>query len=145
LTAYSAAANEKLEEANVDIYTRPDVYQALCDLEARGLPMEPLQKRLLDKMKIEFERNGYAHFLRLDLILIWIPHFRMHLRGEAKERFIVIKKRISELCIKFQTNLNEDKTEVLFTTGAPSAILFFFVSGLLIVVVFRFVRGYRGT
>jgi Zn-dependent oligopeptidase len=54
----------------------------------------------------------------------------MHLKGEAKERFITIKKRISELCIQFQTNLNEDKTEVLFTKEELEGMGEDFLSGL---------------
>jgi hypothetical protein len=58
LQVCSAAANEKLESANVEFYTREDVYKALCELDSLKPKLDALQARLLFKIKREFERNG---------------------------------------------------------------------------------------
>eukprot|EP01116_Phalansterium_solitarium_P020301 TRINITY_DN5937_c0_g1_i1.p1 TRINITY_DN5937_c0_g1~~TRINITY_DN5937_c0_g1_i1.p1 ORF type:complete len:776 (+),score=281.64 TRINITY_DN5937_c0_g1_i1:314-2329(+) len=94
-------ATQALEAYDVEKDTREDLYQAVLGFKQRNpeqaAALQGEDKRFLDKVLLDFERNGLA------------------LVGDKKQRVKEIKQRISELCIKFNQNLTEDVTKVALT------------------------------
>ncbi|KAL6057447.1 Thimet oligopeptidase [Balamuthia mandrillaris] len=109
----STEANKKLEAFNIESNMREDVYKSLCAFRQKakeqGIQLTPEDQRLIDKKMEGFERNGLG------------------LPAEKREKLKEIKKRISELCIAYQRNLNEDKTTLEFSkeelNGLPDDFL----------------------
>lgn len=93
----STEANKKIEAFGIESNMREDVYQSLLKYKAKGEQLGPVDQRLLDKQLETFERNGLG------------------LPKEEREKLKALKKRMSELCIQFQQNINEDKTSREFT------------------------------
>lgn len=73
------------------------LYEAVKAVKAGNEELQGEEARLLEKMLFEFERNG-----------LQLPE------GEMEE-LAALKKKLSELGIKFSSNMNEDKTQIEFT------------------------------
>ncbi|XP_047472872.1 thimet oligopeptidase-like [Penaeus chinensis] len=95
----SSKAEQKLEEFDVEMSMRKDIFDRVVafkeNVGVEGMSSE--QKRLVDKLILHGRRNG------------------LHLSSEIQDQVKSIKKRMSELSIKFQRNLNEDNTKLFFT------------------------------
>ncbi|KAK8402429.1 hypothetical protein O3P69_000679 [Scylla paramamosain] len=95
----SSKAEQKLEEFDVEMSMRKDIFDRVVGFKDSvgidGLTTE--QKRLVEKLILHGKRNG------------------LHLSEEIQQEVKKIKKRMSELSIKFQRNLNEDNTKLFFT------------------------------
>merc|ERR1712000_147003 len=96
----STKADEITSDFFVECRMRDDVFQrvdaAFNQREAEKLDTESF--RILEK-----ERQGYVHNGLL------LP------KGEKRDRFMEIQKRLSQLCIQCQVNLNEDTSAIWFT------------------------------
>jgi len=94
----SHAASQMLQDAMVERGMRQDVYRVVKAVQRRGMSgCSSQQRRLVDRMVRDFERNGL--------------HLSVEKQAEAKE----IKKRISQLGLQFSKNLGEDTSTVLVT------------------------------
>ncbi|KAF4126520.1 hypothetical protein GMORB2_0256 [Geosmithia morbida] len=98
----SRKADEITNDFDIECKMREDVFKvvdgAYQQRESEELDSESL--RVLEKERKKFVRNG-----------LLIPH------GPQRDRFKEIQKRLSQLCIECQKNLNEDKSSIWF---APS-------------------------
>eukprot|EP01094_Clydonella_sp_ATCC50884_P017810 TRINITY_DN3179_c0_g1_i2.p1 TRINITY_DN3179_c0_g1~~TRINITY_DN3179_c0_g1_i2.p1 ORF type:complete len:788 (-),score=269.81 TRINITY_DN3179_c0_g1_i2:248-2275(-) len=105
----SSAATKELSAFQIECNTREDVYRSLKAFEAKGEKLNDLDARLLQKTLLTYERNGLA------------------LDPEKRDALKKIRKEISDLCIEFQKNLNEDTTSLTFTeeelVGLPSSFI----------------------
>jgi len=94
----STASKQKISDFGIESGMRRDLYEALTTVrERQGNELQSDEKRLLDRMIRDFERNGLG------------------LSQELQQRVKELKERMSKLSIEFQKNLNEDKTQLLFT------------------------------
>ncbi|XP_076029322.1 thimet oligopeptidase-like isoform X2 [Oratosquilla oratoria] len=95
----SSNAEQKLEDFDVEMSMRKDIFDRVVaynkNIGTKGLL--PEQKRLVEKLIRHGKRNG------------------LHLSEEIRVEVKAVKKRMSELSIKFQRNLNEDNTKLYFT------------------------------
>jgi metallopeptidase MepB len=117
----SSKAEEIMDEFNIETSMREDIY-ALVEAawekeqkgESSGLDGESL--RLLEKERKSYIRNG----LGIE-------------KGEKRDRFKEIKKRLSLIQIEFQKNLNEENGGIWFTKkeleGVPKDVLSGFEEG----------------
>uniref|UniRef100_A0A7S1TFZ1 Peptidase M3A/M3B catalytic domain-containing protein n=2 Tax=Compsopogon caeruleus TaxID=31354 RepID=A0A7S1TFZ1_9RHOD len=100
----AAKAEEKIDAYLVESSMRKDLYESLVAFEAR-IGQEPdlsaqvtaEEKRMLDRLLRDFVRNGVA------------------LGDETRDRFMAVKKRLSELSIEFSKNLNEESSRLAFS------------------------------
>jgi metallopeptidase MepB len=116
----SSKAEEIMDEFNIEASMREDIF-VLVDAAwkkaqegASGLDGESL--RLLEKERKSYIRNG----LGIE-------------KGEKRDRFKEIKKRLSTIQIEFQKNLNEENGGIWFTKkeleGVPEDVLETFEKG----------------
>jgi thimet oligopeptidase len=109
----SVAADKKLSEFDVEISMREDVFNNLIAVRDKlGDTLKPEAKRYVDRLIKHGERNG------------------LHLSHEVQEQIKVIKKRISDLCIDFSKNLNEENTILEFTEKELDGLPADFLKGL---------------
>jgi metallopeptidase MepB len=106
----STEADKLLEDFSIESSMREDIFQ-LVDAVLKAQPhLQPEPRRLLEKEHKSFIRNGLG-----------IP------AGPVRDRFKEIKKRLSDISITFQKNLNEETGGIWFTPdqldGVPEDVL----------------------
>ena len=95
----STEAEKALDDFGIETAMREDVFRLVDAALNKKEPLDPESQRLLEK-----EHKGY---IRMGL---GVP------AGAQRDRFKEIKKRLSELSIVFQKNLNEEQGGLWFTT-----------------------------
>lgn len=111
--AASTRADKKLSEFDVELNMREDVFNRLTVLKTKlqdDLGLE--EKRLLDRFVTLGKRNG------------------LHLTKDTQKEIKIISKRISELSIEFNKNLNEDNTFLVFTERELGGLAETYINGL---------------
>ncbi|KAK5111675.1 hypothetical protein LTR62_004780 [Meristemomyces frigidus] len=109
----SVEAEKKMDDFAIDSVMREDIFQlvdAVYKKQKDDVKLDPESKRLLEKDHKSYIRNGLG-----------IP------AGSKRDRFKEIKKRLSELSITFQKNLNEESGGLWFSKeeldGAPTDLI----------------------
>lgn len=106
----STEAEKMMDDFSIEASMREDVYKLVDAALKKGDKLDPESQRLLEKEHKSFIRNGLN-----------IP------AGPKRDRFKEIKKRLSQLSIIFQKNLNEEKGGIWFTAedldGVPEDVL----------------------
>jgi thimet oligopeptidase len=92
VSAEGSECEEKLGQYFVDIFTRRGIYDALADLRTN----DPRKSRLLSQVLLSFEQNG----LKLD--------------NDTLARVKELKSKLAAKETQFSTNLNTDKSNVVF-------------------------------
>lgn len=106
----SSKAEELMDEFFIESVMREDIYKLVDAVLKKKESLEPESQRLLEKEHKDFVRNGLG-----------LP------AGPQRTRFKEIKKRLSQLSIEFQKNLNEENGGIWFTPeqldGVPEDVL----------------------
>ncbi|CAG8075576.1 unnamed protein product [Penicillium olsonii] len=106
----SSKAEELMDEFFIEAVMREDVFNLVDAVLRRNETLDPESRRLLEKEHKDFVRNGLG-----------LPD------GPQRLRFKEIKKRLSQLSIEFQKNLNEENGGIWFTPeqldGVPKDVL----------------------
>lgn len=106
----SSKAEELMDEFFIESVMREDVFKLVDAALNRNEKLDPESRRLLEKEHKDFVRNGLG-----------LPD------GPQRARFKEIKKRLSQLSIEFQKNLNEENGGIWFTPeeldGVPEDVL----------------------
>ncbi|KAF2360089.1 Peptidase M3A/M3B catalytic domain [Trinorchestia longiramus] len=93
----SCKAEEKMEEFDVSLNMRSDIFERLLVIQKRGLEgLGAEQRRFVEKLIIKGKRYG------------------LHLSEDVQAQVKKLKTKESELSIKFSSNLNEDDTKLYF-------------------------------
>ncbi|KAF2805631.1 zincin [Mytilinidion resinicola] len=106
----STEAERLLDDFGIESSMREDVYKLVDAAFKAGESLDPESKRLLEKDHKSYIRNGLG-----------VP------AGPKRDRFKEIKKRLSEISIGFQKNLNEENGGLWFSPeeldGVPEDVL----------------------
>jgi metallopeptidase MepB len=94
----STEAEKLLDDFGIEAAMRQDVFDLVDAVAQKKESLDPESKRLLEKDHKSYIRNGLG-----------IP------AGPQRDRFKEIKKRLSEISIVFQKNLNEEQGGLWFT------------------------------
>ncbi|KAF2705625.1 zincin [Pleomassaria siparia CBS 279.74] len=106
----STEAEQLLDDFGIESSMRQDVFDLVDAVLKKGEKLEPESLRLLEKDHKGYIRNGLN-----------VP------AGPKRDRFKEIKKRLSELSLAFQKNLNEENGGLWFTPkqldGVPDDVI----------------------
>lgn len=106
----STEAEKIMDEFGIECNMREDVFTVVDALVKKGEELEGESARFLDKDHKNYIKNGLG-----------LP------AGEKRDRFKEIKKRLSQIQIAFQKNLNEENDGLWFTReeldGVPSDLV----------------------
>ncbi|KAF2152008.1 metallopeptidase MepB [Myriangium duriaei CBS 260.36] len=94
----STEAEKEMDEFSIESSMREDVFKLIQAALDKKEKLDPESQRLLEKTHKGYVKMGLS-----------IP------AGEKRDRFKAIKKRLSELSITFQKNLNEEQGGIWFT------------------------------
>jgi len=108
----SSESEKKLDAFIIESNLREDVYANVVKVRDLKENLDSVDKKLLEKTLQDYERNGLG------------------LEKEKREQYKEMKTRISELCNKYQQNLNEDTTKVVFTEKEMEGCTKDFLEGL---------------
>jgi len=105
----STNAQKSISAFAIEQSMREDVYKAVMEYTKKGDKLTPQDQRFLDRVVRNFKRNG------------------LHLPEQQRNKIKDIKKQISDLCIQFQKNVNENTDSVQLTSkqleGLPESVL----------------------
>lgn len=106
----STEAEKLLDDFGIESSMREDVFKLVNAVVEKKESLDPESQRLLEKDHKSYIRNGLG-----------VP------AGPKRDRFKEIKKRLSEISIQFQKNLNEEAGGLWFTKeeldGVPDDVL----------------------
>ncbi|KAE8359758.1 peptidase family M3-domain-containing protein [Aspergillus caelatus] len=106
----SSKAEAELDEFFIETVMREDVFKLVDAVLNKNETLDPESRRLLEKEHKSYIRNGLG-----------LP------AGPKRDRFKEIKKRLSQISIEFQKNLNEENEGLWFTPeeldGVPEDVL----------------------
>ncbi|PLN85016.1 metallopeptidase MepB [Aspergillus taichungensis] len=106
----SSKAEELMDEFFIEAAMREDVFKLVDAVLQKNESIDPESRRLLEKEHKDYIRNGLG-----------LP------AGPKRDRFKEIKKRLSQISIEFQKNLNEENEGIWFTReeldGVPEDVL----------------------
>ncbi|RDW58165.1 putative saccharolysin [Coleophoma cylindrospora] len=112
----SSKAEELMDEFSIEASMREDIFKLVDAAFQKKAKLDPESQRLLEKERKSYITNGLG-----------IP------AGPQRDRFKEIKKRMSQIQIEFQKNLNEENGELWFTKqeleGVPTDVLETFEKG----------------
>jgi Zn-dependent oligopeptidase len=105
----SSAASAALDKHSVELVSRRDVYLRLAALRDARPALDSVQQRLLNKMCEDYERKGVA------------------LEPAQAARLKEVNQRLAQLSVDFQSALNEENEQLLFTddelAGLPADLI----------------------
>ena len=112
----STEAEKLMDDYSIESWMREDVYKLVEAVVKKGDQLDAESQRLLEKTHKEYIRNGLG-----------LP------AGPKRDRYKEIKKRLSQLCIVFSKNLNEEIGGIWFTPkeleGVPEDVTSLFEKG----------------
>ncbi|KAL8710607.1 MAG: hypothetical protein Q9220_004831 [cf. Caloplaca sp. 1 TL-2023] len=112
----STEAEKLISDFAIEASMREDIFKLVDAALHKGEDLEPESKRFLEKEHKSYIRNGLG-----------IP------AGEKRDRFRDIRKRLSDISIMFQKNLNEENGGLWFTKeeleGTPEDVISGFTKG----------------
>jgi metallopeptidase MepB len=110
LRSASSKAEEIMDEFGIEASMREDIFKLVDAAYKKKENLNPESQRLLEKERKSYIRNGLG-----------IP------AGPQRDRFKEIKKRLSQITIEFQKNLNEENGGIWFTKeeldGVPDDVV----------------------
>ncbi|MCJ1295346.1 hypothetical protein MMC34_006908 [Xylographa carneopallida] len=106
----STEADKLIDDFSIESNMREDLYKLVDAAFQKKERLDPESQRLLEKERKDYIRNGLS-----------LP------AGAKRDRFKEIKKRLSQISIQFQKNLNEENGGLWFTNeeleGVPEDVL----------------------
>lgn len=112
----SSKAEEIMDEFQIEASMREDIFKLVEAVVAKKEKLDPESQRLLERERKSYITNGLG-----------IP------AGPQRERYKEIRKRLSQIQIEFQKNLNEENGGIWFTKkeleGVPSDVVEGFEKG----------------
>lgn len=106
----SSKAEEIMDEFQIEASMREDIFKLVEAVVAKKEKLDPESQRLLERERKSYITNGLG-----------IP------AGPQRERYKEIRKRLSQIQIEFQKNLNEENGGIWFTKkeleGVPTDVV----------------------